>query len=117
VAHSAAGQRFAEAANKRQQENAELVNVPKYDVGDRVLIYKPAVPSGTTKKLAALWKGPYEVIERYNNQVNYRVQLLDRLGRKVNNAKSLMVHVSKMKRYYPPETSHIRSSSNSDHPL
>jgi hypothetical protein len=111
VAHSTVKARLNDVVLEREQNNAELVKVPEYSIGDKVLIFRPPVQPGTTKKLTALWKGPYEVIERYNNRVNYRVQLLDKLGRKSNRAKPLLVHISKMKQYRSPATSRVRASS------
>jgi transposase InsO family protein len=111
LAHKAVSGQFSTAALERDQQNAELVNVPRYSVGQKVLILRPHVKKGTSAKLTPLWRGPYEVLERYTNNVNYRVQLLDKLGRKVNKAKPLMVHISGMKAYYSPNISQIRTSS------
>jgi transposase InsO family protein len=111
LAHAAVTGRFNAANLEREQRNAQLVNVPGYDIGQRVLILRPYVKPGISHKLSALWKGPYEVIEKYNNRVNYRVQLLDKLGRKVANAKPLMVHISGMKAYYAPQISQFQTSS------
>jgi hypothetical protein len=111
LAHAAVTGRFNAAALQREQNNAELVDVPEYAIGQKVLIRRPHVRSGMSHKLSALWKGPYEVIERYNNKVNYRVQLLDRVGRKIPRAKPLMVHISGMKAYYAPQISQYRLSS------
>jgi len=111
LAHKAASGRFSTAALEREQQNAELVNVPQYSIEQKVLILRPHVKKGTSAKLTAMWRGPFEVLERYANKVNYRVQLLDKLGRKVNNAKPLVVHISGMKPYYSPDISQIRTSS------
>jgi hypothetical protein len=111
LAHKAVSGQFNTAALEREQTNAELVNVPQYNIGQQVLILRPHVKKGTTAKFTAMWRGPYEVLERYHNNVNYRVQLLDKLGRKVNSAKPLMVHISGMKAYYSPDISQIRTSS------
>jgi transposase InsO family protein len=111
LAHKAVSGQFNTVALEREQANAELINVPQYHIGQSVLILRPHVKKGTTAKLTPMWRGPFEVIERYNNNVNYRVQRLDKFGRKVNSAKPLMAHISAMKAYYSPEISHIRTSS------
>jgi len=111
LAHAAVTGRFNAAALEREQQNAELVNVPDYAIGQKVLILRPHVKPGMSHKLSALWKGPYEVIEKYNNRVNYQVQLLDKLGRKVPRAKPLVVHISGMNAYYAPKISQSHTSS------
>jgi hypothetical protein len=103
--------RLLRVEQQRQSENVQMTNVPTYQVGDKVLVHNPGVVKpGLSRKLSALWTGPFEVIDSYNNHVNYKVHPLDKLGRKINAANSRLVHVSRLKKYYPPETSSIRLS-------
>jgi hypothetical protein len=74
-------------------------------------ISKVKPQAGRTKKLSAYWKGPYQVIEQYNNKLNYKLQKLDKRGRKINSAESLLVHVGRIKPYLLPSTSAIRPSA------
>ena len=46
-----------------------------FSIGEQVWLYVPAVKTGTTKKLACLWRGPYTIIDKLSLQ-NYRIQLL-----------------------------------------
>ena len=78
-----------------------------FTIGDQVWLYVPAVKTGTTKKLACLWRGPYTVIDKLS-AVNYRIQLL-RVP-----TKTLVVHHNRLKHCFgtpksPPEY-------NSQHP-
>ena len=53
------------------------------------------------KKLTHLWKGPYVVINKFPNQINYEVQLL--IGGKDRH----VVHASNMKVYTEPHATHL----------
>ena len=61
-----------------------------FSIGDQVWLYVPAVKTGTTKKFASLWRGPYTVVDKLS-ALNYRIQLLG-----VPN-KTLVVHHNRLK--------------------
>ena len=72
-----------------------------FSIGDQVWLYVPAVKTGTTKKLACLWRGPYTIIDKLSMQ-NYRIQLLG------VPTKTLVVHHNRLKHCFgtpksPPE--------------
>ena len=88
----------------RQQSGEQ--SAQRYNTGRRVVSYEPHtmvwlfVPSvrrGQSPKLAAFWQGPYEVLEKSNDGLNYK--LLDRTaaagfrGRKLEQT----VHVNRLK--------------------
>ena len=79
-------------------------------VGDRVWLYNPAVPQGSTKKFISMWKGPYTVIDK-PGAVNYKVQLIG--GRQ-----TFVVHRNRLKLCYtPPQqmpTQKLKEPSYSD---
>ena len=79
------------AAHQRNKarHDAKSVSVP-YHTGDQVWLYVPSIKSGTTKKLASLWRGPYTVIDRINS-TNYRIQLISLPS------KTLVVHHNRLK--------------------
>lgn len=85
-----------------------------FTIGDQVWLYVPAVKTGTTKKLASLWRGPYTVIDRINS-VNYKIQLLG------VHSKTLIVHHNRLKHCFctpkPPPTNHIRSEQHPSNSL
>lgn len=108
VAQRVVDARLAADQERRRQANDALTQVPQYEVGDFVWVHNPHVGKGHSRKLTPLWRGPYEVIDKFNNRVNYKVHPLDRRGRKINNAQSKIIHVARMKRYYHPDTSEIR---------
>ena len=58
-------------------------------VGDRVWLYNPVVPRGSTKKFASLWKGPYTVIDK-PGVVNYKIQL-------IGGTQTFVVHRNRLK--------------------
>jgi hypothetical protein len=95
---------------QKEEYNRTLGDVPNYSIGSKVLLYTPVAKKGQSKKLTALWKGPYEVIDSWPNRLNYRLQRLDKKGKnKIANAKPILVHVSRMKPYVDPSHSIIRS--------
>ena len=78
-----------------------------FSIGDQVWLYVPAIKTGTTKKLACLWRGPYTIIDKLS-ALNYRIQLLG------VPTKTLVVHHNRLKHCFgtpksPPEY-------NSQHP-
>ena len=95
---------------QKEEYNRTLADVPNYSIGSKVLLYIPVAKKGQSKKLTALWKGPYEVIDSWPNRLNYRLQKLDKKGKnKIANAKPILVHVGRMKPYVDPNQSAIRS--------
>ena len=93
---------------RRLTRNDALTNVVKFNVGDLVWLHSPVVKVGLTRKLTSPWSGPFQVIGKYENLVNYAVQRVDRLGRLVNKAKAQLVHVGRLKPYVNPDMSAIR---------
>jgi transposase InsO family protein len=82
--------------NQKKQLNESLGKKVDFNVGEVVLVLKRHVKKGHVKKLTHLWRGPYVVINKFNNQINYEVQLLK--SRKDKH----VVHASNMKRYTEP---------------
>lgn len=80
-------------AQKRQKRNYDTkLYDPSFRVGDRVLLYCPAVKRGTTAKLSHQWHGPYRITAR--NSTNATIQSCD-----VVDAKPLKVHINRLKRF------------------
>lgn len=110
IAHNSVIRGAEEARRIREDTNSTMYNIPHYAVGSQVLLYTPTVKPKTVKKLTALWTGPFQVLEMLSNKLNYRIQRVNKNGQIVRTAKSLLVHVSRLKRYYHPNTSPIRST-------
>jgi len=64
-----------------------------FDPGDLVWLLVPAIPVGTTAKLAKLWQGPFEVVARLT-EVVYRVS-----DTRSDVPRLQVVHVNRLKRY------------------
>jgi len=56
-----------EAPTKRSRQ------VKPIDIQRPVYVFNPATPKGRTPKLARLWRGPYQVVEKIDDYL-YRVQ-------------------------------------------
>ena len=56
-------------------------------------MYVQRVKRGLSKKLAALWKGPYTVLQPIN-KVTYKIKLIGN-----NRAKPILAHISRLKAY------------------
>jgi len=66
----------------------------EFKVGDQVLMRVPRVPKGKSLKLAAQWRGPYEVLQPINNKVTYLIKVIGN-----NKCKPLLAHISRLKPY------------------
>lgn len=79
-------------ANTKALENQERIGrcpskLPKYRIGQWVLLANPYTPKGKTKKFLSKFNGPYQVIE-VTSPVNIKLQLPTR---------SSIVHISRVK--------------------
>ena len=110
VARNVVDERLRQADQRRADHNEALTRIPQYEVGAKVWLHNPVVKKGQTRKLTSPWTGPWQVIDKFNNLLNYKIHRLDRLGRLVNSAKSRLVHVARLKAYVDPSSSSIRSS-------
>jgi hypothetical protein len=87
--------------DEKRQFNNSIRKTLNFDIGETVLVLKRYVKKGQVKKLTHLWKGPYVVINKFPNQINYEVQLLRSPKEK------LVVHASNMKKYTEPHQTHL----------
>jgi transposase InsO family protein len=92
---------------EKKQFNDSIRKTVNFDIGEVVLVLKRHVKKGLVKKLTHLWKGPYVVINKFPNQINYEVQLL--IGGKDRH----VVHASNMKVYTEPHTTHLSKQMKS----
>ena len=110
VADQVVRERLLKADDRRVAQNAAMAGVARFSVGDLVWVHNPVVKKGHTRKLTSPWTGPFQVIDAYDNLVNYKVHRVDLLGRLVNKAKSQLVHVARLKKYADPGMSVIRQA-------
>ena len=67
--------------------NQEIINYDRsvraanYKVGDKVLLLNEAKKAGIFNKFSNSWIGPYEIIEKNANNVNYKIKSVKRNGR------------------------------------
>jgi hypothetical protein len=115
VAQSVVRERFLHHDEQQQADNEAMNKVMKYAVGDKVWLHNPVVKQGLTRKLTSPWTGPFQVVDCFNNLVNYKVHPLDKLGRLINGAKTRLVHVGRLKKYLDPQSSNIRLTDFSRH--
>jgi hypothetical protein len=108
VADKAVRERLLKADERRVQANDAMTKVTTFAIGDKVWLHNAVVKTGLSRKLTSPWTGPYQIVDSYDNLVNYKVHQLDKLGRLVNKAKTKVVHVGRLKKYYDPNTSAIR---------
>jgi hypothetical protein len=92
-------ERMREANKTAHQKNKRLYyrkgKWRKFETGDLVYLYNPAMKSGLSKKLKKSWSGPYQ-ITRAVTQLNY--EIIDK------NNKKRIVHVNRIKPAYNSET-------------
>jgi transposase InsO family protein len=75
-----------------------------FDVGDRVMFFKNAVPQGVNEKFYKQWQGPYYVIKKVS-PLNYVIQ-------KSPKDKELLVHVEKIKHLSEEDIKKCADSKN-----
>jgi hypothetical protein len=109
VASDVVDERLRQLDQRRTRTNEAMSRIPQYEVGAKVWLHNPVVKKGQTRKLTSPWVGPWQVIDKYSNLLNYKIHPLDKLGRLVNNAKSRLVHIGRLKAYIDPSSSDIRS--------
>ena len=89
-------------AQQRMKDYHDLHAVPvRFQVGDSVWVYTPRSRKGLSKKLAHNWHGPYRIVQ-FLSPVHCILRALD------NHRVSTTVHVSRLKRYFSPDTRPIR---------
>src|SRR3954447_12218504 len=82
--------------NQKKLFNESLGKKVDFTIGQVVLVLKRHVKIGHVKKLTHLWRGPYVVINKFDNQINYEIQLM-KSGKDKH-----VAHASNMKRYTEP---------------
>ena len=97
---------YKEKAKKRYDKS----HTPhSFKLADLVLLRRPSLAPGTTKKLAKIWKGPYRILELFGD-LNLRIV-------HINNPKDIQrVHANRLKPFFPPEEgrSIVDDSDNDD---
>ena len=76
-----------------------------FAVGERAWLLVPAIPTGTSPKLAKLWKGPFTIVERISDLV-YRIR-----DTASTEAKLQVVHINRLKKCID-RPSHLLASVN-----
>ena len=111
VADQTVRNRLLRLDERRLANNSELPTTAPFPVDSKVWLHSPVVPKGLTRKLMSPWTGPYQVVDVYPNLVNYKLHPLDKRGQLIANAKSRLVHVSRLKPWYDPSGSAIRQTN------
>ena len=111
---SATRQRLSLARARQRKVHDYHSHPTAFEIGDKVWLYTPAVPKGSTKKFASLWKGPYFVLDKPSD-VNYQIQ-------SITSQKQSVVHVNRLKLchsctdQYPCELdSYLPRTTDTDH--
>ena len=89
-----------EAIDEKKRFNEAIQRKRCFEIGDLVLIYKRKIPKGTSSKFAHCWHGPYMVIIKYDNQINYLLQYTKR-------GKKEIAHIGNMKKYFAPSETRL----------
>jgi transposase InsO family protein len=86
---------------EKKRFNESIKKTLNFEIGGVVLILKRYVKKNHVRKLTHLWKGPYIVVNKFPNHINYEVQLLNGGGDRH------VVHASNIKRYNEPHKTHL----------
>lgn len=86
---------YYNAGKGKQKEKYDKNRVKvKFEVGDLVMVYNPRNFKSLSRKLLCRWMGPYEIVEVYNDYLNYKIK-------DVRSGKTQNIHIARLKRYYP----------------
>lgn len=110
VADQVVRARLLDQDQRRAADNAAMKDLVQFSIGDLVWLHNPVVKKGLTRKLTSPWTGPWKVVDKFANLVNYKIHKMDKVGRLINNAKTRLVHVGRLKPYLGPSASEIRQS-------
>ena len=94
-AHTLALQNLIDAGNKYESKTANAATLATYKKDEPVLIYRPYVPQGLSRKLSKLWSGPYVVMAK-SGYVTYRVRPMASIDSKHD----FYVHPLRMKKLH-----------------
>ena len=78
-----------EGKQKTKEYQDKKAKEISFKIGDKVLLYDETLRRGRSKKLDALWTGPYKIIEK-NSDVNFTIKK----GRR-----KLLRHANRLKAY------------------
>ena len=107
TAYASIDEQFNQLQLRRSNNAASYT--PRFKSGDLVMHYIPI--RGRMKKLGYKWQGPYIILDVFNNGINYKIhQVHNRTYTLLHNATSKVVNASRLKKYYPPSYSSVRTS-------
>ncbi|RNA43916.1 Gap-Pol poly [Brachionus plicatilis] len=66
----------------------------EYQVGELVMLNKPSVKTGQSKKLVPKWEGPYCILEKIG-PVNYKIKKYQQ-----KNSKIILIHHNRLKKFF-----------------
>ena len=90
--HNLARDKLIES-NERHKRTYDLKQFQNnYKVGDKVLLFMPAMKKGRSKKLSSRWTGPYRIVEVLSDVV-FRINLN-------NQVKDKVVHHNRLKPFH-----------------
>ena len=107
-AYKTVAAKYATLTDKREQLNAELYNPKQFKVGDKVWLFMPQPPTGTSSKLYKPWRGPYQIIGA-KGALNYKLDIPAINGQ----APHEWVHVARLKPYYDPSSTSAARAATS----
>ena len=103
IAQETARENIEKAKERMKDQYDKKARNVKFQVGDRVFVYNPAIPRGCTKKLSRLYHGPFTIVD-LPTPVNAKLRRTSD-----NHLVKTLVHVNRLKMGYdrkmrPPDT-------------
>jgi RNase H-like domain found in reverse transcriptase/Reverse transcriptase (RNA-dependent DNA polymerase)/Integrase zinc binding domain/Integrase core domain/Zinc knuckle/Aspartyl protease len=112
-AQDTVARRIQSVARARDVLNSQIVNRMSFDIGDKVLRWRPQLkdPKGKSKKLSKQWEGPFVIVDKQERHNTYAIVPVNSKGKLSKVQKSTICQASRLKRYYDSNDSSIRSSA------
>jgi hypothetical protein len=97
--------------NRRKRNYDRKLKKPNYEIGDLVLCSHPRIARGLARGLAPKYYGPFEIVGKHSNKVDYLIKQLNK-----TKAHAKLIHINNLKTYYKRSVDENKArESSSEH--
>ena len=99
--------------NRSKRNYDRKLKKPNYEIGDLVLCSHPRIARGLARGLAPKYHGPFEIVGKHSNKVDYLIKPLNK-----TKAHAKLIHINNLKTYYKRSIDENKAKeSSSEHEL
>ena len=78
--------------NRSKRNYDRKLKKPNYEIGDLVLCSHPRIARGLARGLAPKYHGPFEIVGKHSNKVDYLIKPLNK-----TKAHAKLIHINNLK--------------------